>query len=196
MRNASVRHTVATLHTNRPMTHIHLCRAAVVIVAVLLSGCQVTAPATNVKTEQSTASTITMPQTPPKADMVAAPTAASNPNYPEQEGRLVGYHIKQEWQGFGDRKVSCDALVITEIDKPYNQAWRTLIDEGNNINKVNASGQLVVNIDTTTTDASVLEAIRAANMEQPVALRITGRREKRMGIPECYTLFDVVGLQR
>jgi hypothetical protein len=95
-----------------------------------------------------------------------------------------------------DERLTCPALTVTRAPRFFQKAFREPVEDGNTVNRLDKTGQLVLALSFERLTASEISRIKAATHLHPVSLTLLKPLPSERALPNCDSLFKTLRVER
>ncbi len=108
---------------------------------------------------------------------------------------LKGYYHTYSKLDWGDVEVTCDAIIVTDGSAALIDNFKEWIQNGNGLNRMSENGDLILNIDLTSSSPEDQSLIKSSTSERQVELDIIRPKVLGMGVSACASLVQIVDVK-
>lgn len=114
----------------------------------------------------------------------------------EGYGKIKGYYREYEATDWGDTQVKCSAIITTGGSKELIDSLTSWIKKGNGVNKINDSGELMINIEMSDFDLNLKQQIISSSQDNQLEFSVIRRSPRAMGASTCTSFIDILSINK
>lgn len=108
---------------------------------------------------------------------------------------IEGYYKTYDKLDWGDVEVVCDAIIVTGGNDALIDNFKKWIQDGNGLNSMSESGELILNINVSSLSPEDQSLIKSSTSENPVDLNIIRPKVLGTGVSACTSLVQIVDVK-